>query len=508
MLIKIFVALACNFLLHTALAQHKDGNSQTKPNIILLLTDDQTYTAIHALGNTEIITPNMDRLVRMGTSFTNAHNMGAWGGAVCVASRAMLISGRTVWHAKQITKSWQKGDSTDKTWGKLMEQGGYNTYMTGKWHVDAAPGKVFQVAKDVRPGMPGDHWNLLKMEKPTEEQIKNGDTKVKYIMPVGYNRPLHENDDSWTPYDTTMGGYWKGGKHWSLVLRDDAIGFIETVAKKEDPFFMYIASNAPHDPRQSPKEYLDKYPLENISLPKSWLPEYPYKDAIDNGPALRDEALAPFPRTEYAIKTHIREYYASITYLDEQIGDILDALEKSGKMDNTFIFFTSDHGLAIGRHGLLGKQSLFEHSVKPPLIIAGPGIPKNKIIDAPVYMQDIMATSLEVAGIPKPGYAEFHSLMDLAKGKTTQSSYPAIYGSYMNVERSIYTGDYKLILYPNIKKTLLFNLKNDPEEMYDLAGNPAYRKKVASLFLELINLQKSLDDTLDLNAWYKELTTQ
>lgn len=499
---KIILFFFCLFLSQFVFCQ----SNSSKPNIVFIITDDQTYTAIHALGNKEIITPNMDRLVRMGTSFTNAHNMGAWHGAVCVASRAMLLSGRTVWHAKQITAHWAKGDSTEKTWGKLMQDAGYTTYMTGKWHVDADPQKVFNVVKDVKPGMADDLWHLMTTEKPTEEEIKQGKTAIKYHMPVGYNRPLNENDHSWNAYDTSLGGYWRGGKHWSLVLKDDALDFITAVQNKPEPFFMYIASNAPHDPRQAPKEYLDKYPLQNITLPKSWLPQYPYMNAIDNDPSLRDEALAPFPRTAYAIKTHIQEYYASITYLDEQIGIILDALEKSRKMDNTYIFFTSDHGLAMGRHGLMGKQSLFEHSVKPPLIIAGPGIPKNKIVNEAVYMQDVMATALDVAGIKKPVYIEFNSLLPLAKGTAQKSKYAAIYGSYMNVERSIHKGDYKLILYPKIKKVLLFNLKTDPEEMIDLSGNPVNRKIVLRLFLDLLYLQKSLDDTLDLKGWYQQLT--
>ncbi|MFT3704746.1 MAG: sulfatase-like hydrolase/transferase [Agriterribacter sp.] len=480
---------------------------QSKPNIVFIITDDQTYTAIHALGNKEIITPNIDKLVKMGTSFTNAHNMGAWHGAVCVASRAMLLSGRTVWRAKDITASWAKGDSIEKTWGQLMQQGGYTTYMTGKWHVDASPEKVFNVVKDVKPGMAEDYWHLMTVDTPSTEEIKQGKT-IQYHMPVGYNRPLNEDDHSWSPYDTSFGGYWQGGKHWSLVLKDDALSFIETAKKKDEPFFMYIASNAPHDPRQAPKEYLEQYDLNNITLPKSWLPEYPYKDAIDNGPSLRDEALAPFPRTAFAIKTHIREYYASITYLDEQIGAILHALEQSGKMNNTYIFFTSDHGLAMGRHGLMGKQSLYEHSVKPPLILVGPGIPANKIITTPVYMQDVMATALDVAGIAKPPYIEFHSLMNLAKGNSRQSPYTYIYGSYMNVERSIYKGDYKLILYPAIKKMLLFNLRADPEEMTDLSGSTQNKKLITILFNNLLHLQHSLGDQLDLTGWYKSLNNK
>ena len=159
-------------------------------------------------------------------------------------------------------------------------------------------------------------------------------------------------------------------------------------------------------------------------MPENWLPEYPFKDAIGNPKTLRDEALAPFPRTPYAIKTHIKEYYAIISHLDEQIGKILDSLEASGKADNTYIFFTSDHGLSVGKHGLLGKQSMFDHSIRVPLIMTGPDIPQGKRIDHEVYLQDIMATTLELGDIPPPQSIEFKSFLNLVKGKDNKPLYP------------------------------------------------------------------------------------
>lgn len=469
--------------------------TEPPPNIVLIFTDDQTYTAVEALGNQEIETPNLNRLVRNGTTFTHAYNMGGWNGAICVASRSMMISGRTVWRANQFIDSWQQGDSLalTQTWGRLMEQAGYNTYMTGKWHVVAPADSVFQTVRHIRPGMPGDFRSEGSFDSPE-------------TMPLGYNRPKNEQDNSWSPYDTAMGGFWEGGTHWSEVLKDDALDFIDDAVAQPDPFFMYLAFNAPHDPRQSPQEFVDRYPLDSISLPESFMPRYPFEESIGLGPQLRDEALAPFPRTEYATKVHMQEYYAIVTHLDQQIGEILDALETSGKMDNTYIFFTADHGLSVGRHGLLGKQNMYDHSVRVPMMLVGPNIPAERKVETDVYLQDVMATSLELAGIEKPDYVEFNSLLGLAKGEIKQSSYDAIYGGYINYQRMIRKDGMKLIVYPQADEVLLYNLAEDPKELNDLSDDPAYSDKISSLFESLLDLQQQFDDTLDLEPMYRELT--
>ncbi|WP_422080430.1 sulfatase-like hydrolase/transferase [Ulvibacterium sp.] len=468
-----------------------------KPNIVFIFADDMTYSALRALGNDEVETPNLDRLARNGTSFTHAFNMGGWNGAICVASRSMIISGRSIWDAQKMATNWSQGSELEKTWGRLMEKSGYETYMTGKWHVKAPADSVFQNVVHVRPGMPRDSWSHQGTIPIINEMLNSGSSESE-IRTIGYNRPLNENDTLWSPTDKKYGGFWQGGKHWSEVLKDDALGFLDKAGKSNQPFFMYLAFNAPHDPRQAPQEYLDKYPLENISVPKSFLPEYPFKDGIGNGPDLRDEALAPFPRTEYAVKKHIQEYYALITHLDDQIGQILEGLEATGKGDNTYIIFTADHGLSVGRHGLLGKQSQFDHSVRAPFIIAGPNIPKAKKVEADIYLQDAMATSLDLAGIEKPPYVFFNSVLPLLSEKK-ENQYPSIYGSYVDTQRMIRKEGFKLMVYPKLNKILLFDLRNDPEEMNDISEDEAYKEKVDELFRELLKLQKEMKDTLNLS---------
>jgi len=497
------IVLVSLIIAFAACKTEKKIKENKKPNVVFIFADDMTYSAINALGNKEIETPNLNRLVHQGTTFTNAYNMGAWNGAICAASRAMIISGRSVWNVNKFRQGWKKNEGLDQTWGKLMEGNGYDTYMTGKWHVDAKADSVFKNVVHIRPGMPGDAWKHNKMVAKFKA-IKGTNTDPATLMPMGYNRPLSENDTIWSPTDTKRGGFWQGGKHWSEVLKDDALKFIDKAEKSDNPFFMYLAFNAPHDPRQAPQEFLDKYPLDKISLPKSWMPEYTYKDDMGCGANLRDEALAPFPRTPYATKTHIREYYALISHLDVQIGKILDRLEATGKMDNTYIIFTADHGLAAGRHGLIGKQSQFDHSIRAPFMITGPSIPKGQKISEDIYLQDAMATSLELGGIQKPSYVFFNSILDLATGKQTKSHYDAIYNGYVNLQRMIRKGGFKLIVYPKIEKILLYDMNNDPEEMKDLSNDEAYKSKVDNLFVDLMQLQKEMNDPLDISHIYKK----
>ncbi len=470
MLIRLLLTIVPCFawLLSASVCESAD-----KPNILFLFADDFTYEAISAFGYTDIETPNLDRLTKQGTTFTHAYNMGSWSGAVCVASRNMLLTGRSVWRAEAISKSTEDERKAGRLWPQLLKSVGYDTYMTGKWHIQANPELTFDVARHVRPGMPG-----------TRESA--------------YDRPKVGVTDTWSASDTSLGGFWVGGKHWSEVGADDAIDFIEMSKGKPNPFFMYIAFNAPHDPRQSPQAFLDKYPVNRIKLPASFLKEYPYKDAIGCGPDLRDEKLAPFPRTEHSIQVHRREYYALITHLDQQIGRILESLEKSGKADNTYIFFTADHGLAVGNHGLVGKQNMYDHSIRVPFVVSGPSVKPNLKIAAPIYLQDVMATTLELAQVSKPSTTEFHSLLPLIRGETSVSKYDAVYGAYLQLQRCVIADEWKLIVYPTVGVTRLYDLKTDPQEMRDVASDPVNSDRKQKLFTQLQSLQVQLGDSLRL----------
>ncbi len=460
------------------------------PNFLFIIADDQAYNTVHALGNPYIKTPNMDRLARNGLTFTHAFNQGSWSGAVCVVSRAMLNSGRSIYRARHDIDSVQ-------LWGETMGNFGYVTFLTGKWHNgNHTAFKSFQQAKSIGKGM---------------FETKGG------VGGIGYARPAQAKM-SWQPYDTTLLGHWSpdvmdmvysdSGKvigepytvhqHTSELYADNTIAFLNRHAEVSSrPFFAYVSFNAPHDPRQSPQEFLDKYPLEDIQLPENYLPEHPF----DQGQryTLRDEILAPFPRTETVVKTHLQEYYAIITHMDQQIGRILDALEATGEIDNTYIIFTADHGLAVGSHGLMGKQNPYDHSIRVPLIINGPDIHSGMQNDKLVYLQSVFPTTLDLAGIPIPDHVEFQSLLPALNNEEFQGQ-DAIFGSYLDYQRLVRTSDYKLVLYPEVGEIQLFDMENDPLEMNNLAYNPVYRDTIQSLYSTLLELQQAVGDTLNLEG--------
>lgn len=453
-----------------------------KPNVLFIFADDFAYDCIAAMGNDQIKTPHLDKLVHGGTTFTHAYNMGSYSGAVCIASRMMLNSGRFVWTSQKLHNVAEKEREAGRWWSEYMKKAGYETYMTGKWHVRASAQKSFDHQVHERPGMPN--------------QTK-----------AGYDRPKADGTDTWDPTDAKFEGFWKGGKHWSEVIADDTEAFLKHAKKlpADKPFFMYIAFNAPHDPRQAPKKYQDMYPPASIKIPQPFVKQYPYGKAMQCPPGLRDERLAPHPRSEHGVRVNRSEYYAIITHLDDQVARIMAALEKSGKADNTIVVFTADHGLGCGHHGLMGKQNMYDHSVRVPFMVMGPGIEAGKKIDAGIYLQDIMPTTLEWAGMKdKPEHVDFKSLNPLLKDSKA-AHYDAIYGGYTSGQRAVTLDGYKLILYPKVPVARLYNLAKDPEETKDLAGDAASKPVIKKLFAKLLSLQKDVRDEMDLKSVYPDL---
>lgn len=428
------------------------------PNVLVLFSDDQRADTIAALGNPHIQTPHLDSLVRGGTAFTRAYCMGAMQGAVCVPSRAMLMSGRTLFRAKDNLQD-------QGTWPEAFTKAGYATFITGKWHNgDASVKRAFQAGKAVFLGGMG--WPY---ELPLKDLV--GGQLVN-------------------PRDS--------GEHSVKVFADCAAEFITARTKTQpaQPWLCYVAFNLPHDPRVAPEDFRKRYDDAKLPLPANFLPQHP----LDIGSMVgRDELLERWPRTPANVRRHLGDYYASITYLDAQIGRILAALDASGQRDRTLIVFASDSGLAIGSHGLFGKQSIYEHSMRAPLIFAGPGVPKAERRAAFAYLLDIFPTLGVMATIPAPDGSEGRSLAGVITGKESRVRDEVFLG-YTQTQRSLRDERWKLLRFPQINVTQLFDLQADPHEIKNLAAQPEHKERVATMLAKLEKAQATWGDTLPLTA--------
>jgi arylsulfatase A-like enzyme len=435
-----------------------------RPNVLVLVSDDQRFDTIRALGNEQIQTPHLDRLVERGASFTRAFIMGSTVPAVCVPSRAMLLTGRTLFHAV--------GDGQGAAirpglalWPEVMGKAGYTTFGVGKWHNGPATfARSFQGGAAIFFGGMTDQ------------------TKV----------PLHEFD--------LAGKYPAAGKrvverYSTEVFSDAAIEFLRG-HKGDRPFFLYVAFTSPHDPRTPPAEFARMYDPAQIPLPANFRSQH----AFDNGEMkVRDEQLAPWPRTPDVARRHIADYYGMISHLDAQIGRILGTLDETGHGRDTIVVFAGDNGLAVGQHGLMGKQNLYDHSVRVPLVMAGPGIPAGIRSDALCYLFDVFPTVCDLVGMAAPETVEGRSLAPALAGGTAAVR-DAVFAAYRDVQRMVRTERWKLIRYPQVNKTQLFDLAADPDEIHDLADDAAHAGRVKELTGRLREWQKQVGDRLPLEA--------
>lgn len=365
-------------------------------------------------------------------------------------------------------------------WGESLGGAGYDTFMVGKWHLP-------------EEGLQRSFKTLGPLTGGFLPSTTNGG--------AAYFRPAPGN--TWTPTNPKWGGHWLAQTgvvvHSSERIADAAIQFLESRATSNTtPFFMYVAFNAPHDPRQAPEEYQRMYPPHRLNVPPNFLPQHPF--LIEPDFRGRDEILAPYPRTREVIQTHLSEYYAILTHLDFQIGRILKALEDSGRANNTVICFTSDQGLAVGQHGLMGKQNLYDHSLRVPFILVGPGIRAGVRNDALIYMQSLFATTCDMAHIPIPSSVQFRSLMPLITGAKKELN-AAIYAAFTDRQRALRTRDWKLIRTPAVGTLQLFHISHDPWEKRNLAYDPRYIDVLRSLDEQLKRAMKEVQDPMSTETW-------
>jgi len=409
-----------------------------RPNILFIIVDDQSPFDLKVYDpKSSLQTSTIDRLAAEGMVFDGAYHMGSFSGAVCTPSRHMVMSGRTVWHLPISPGAAKNNRCPDhlelQTIPAVFNRAGYDTMRTCKIgnSYDAA-NKQFIIRKDASK--------------------RGGDDET--------------------------GSAWHG---------EQVLGYLNNRETQHDtdPFLIYFGFSHPHDTRDGKPELLAKYGAVNHTdqntlppanskapaLPINYLPQHPFHHGH---PDLRDEVAVSGVwknRDERTIRNELGREFACSENIDIQIERVLTKLAEMGELDNTYIFYTSDHGIAIGRHGLQGKQNLYQHTWRVPLIVRGPGIQAGTRVEGNVYLLDMLATLCDLAGVPVPDTNEGTSFKPVLDG-TTQSIRDVLYGVYNGGTkpgmRCVRKDDWKLIKYDvldgKVRETQLFNLKENPDE--------------------------------------------
>jgi arylsulfatase A-like enzyme len=408
-----------------------------RKNILFIIADDQSPFDLKAYDpKSRLDTPVIDRLARQGMVFDGAYHMGSWSGAVCTPSRHMVMSGRSVWHLpkkRQNGKLLAPADLEKYTLAAVFNRAGYDTMRTCK------KGNSYEAA----------------------------------------NRQFTVRHDS-----TKRGGTDQTGSGWHAeqVLRY----LTDREAQNDtDPFLIYFGFSHPHDTRDGKPELLKKYGAVNHTnpnelppanpmappLPVNYLPAHPFHHGHPN---LRDEVKVKGVwrnRDERTIRNELGREFACSENIDIQIGRVLKKLEAMGELDNTYVIYTADHGMAIGRHGLQGKQNLYQHTWRVPFIVAGPGIEPGTRALGNIYLLDVLSTLCDLAGIPIPESSEgisFKPILDGQKSQVRETLYGVYCGGTKPGMRCVRKGDWKLIKYDvldgKVRQTQLFNLAENPHE--------------------------------------------
>jgi arylsulfatase A-like enzyme len=456
--------LAVVWILAAAIVAQGEGASEKprRPNILFFFADDLRADTVGAFGGVDVHTPNIDALAARGTKLTQVYCMGSRHGAVCAPSRAMLMTGRILTRAPD-------NMAGIKTLPQYLRDVGYATFATGKWHNgNESLTRSFPDARSVFRGGMCDHFQV-----PLCDVV--GGEVVNKRKPAG---------------------------HSSEHFADAVIDFLKRHKSTggDQPFFAYVPFTSPHDPRDPPRQWMEK--LKDLPRPK--LPvNFRGQHGLNLGKAtmtVRDENLLGWPRDEALLLDQLEEYRALVAHQDAQVGRVLGELARAGFADDTLVVFTADHGLALGSHGLLGKQSLYEHSMRSPCVIAGPGVAAGASRDGLAYLLDLTATCLEAAGLTEVDGVDGRSLWPMLRGagEAGGNGREELLLIYAKTQRAMRFGDYKLIRFPQVDRSLFFNVREDPHELRDLSGDAALQELRASFEDRLRAAQRRCADPL---AW-------
>lgn len=366
---------------------------------------------------------------------------------LCVPSRAEILTGRA-----SVAGSPFRADDADKTdtWPRAMRQAGYHTWYVGKWHSAGRPSAAgYEETLALYSGGGGAYPLSFPVDYAGREVtgyrgwvLQTDDGRLFPALGVG----LTPDVDS--------------------VFADAAIAFLSR--RTDQPFFLQVNFTAPHDPLLLGPEDEAAYRSGDMPLPPNFLPRHPFDYGNIDG---RDERLLPSPRTPHEVRRDIAAYYAVVSRLDAQVGRVLAALDRSGRREDTLVIFASDHGLALGSHGLRGKQNMYEHTVGVPLVFAGPGVPAGETHAAQCYLRDLFPTICDLAGVPTPAGLDGRSLAPLLASHQDEV-HPFAVGYFADSQRMIRTDRWKYVWYPQAGREQLFDLVADPWEQADRSSDP------------------------------------
>lgn len=455
------------------------GAEGKRPNVVFIIADDQSPVDLKLYDPASALdTPHIAALAAEGMIFDGAYQMGSFSGAVCTPSRHMVMCGRTVWHLPNFPGAIQKGlcpeGLEENTLGAVFKRAGYDTMRTCK-QGNSYPGanKQFAVVHDA----------------------------------------------------TKRGGTDETGSAWHA---EQVLNYLKEreASKDHDPFLIYYGFSHPHDTRDGKPELLAKYGATNHkdkntlpaanpkqpALPINYLPAHPFPHGH---PGLRDEVAVSGVwenRDERTIRNELGREFACSENIDDQVGRVVAKLKEMGEYENTYVIYTADHGMAIGRHGLQGKQNLYEHTWRVPFVVKGPGIEAGKRVTGNIYLLDVLATLCDLTGVAAPESNEGTSFEPVLKGEK-DTVREVLYGVYCGGTkpgmRCVKKGDWKLIKYDvldgTVHETQLFNLKENPNEflaehgkddpkLVNLAGDPKYADKLAEMEGLLLAEMRRLND--------------
>ena len=453
-----------------------------RPNIVFILTDQQRIDTIAALGYDHMVTPNLDKLVKGGTVFRNMYVTAP----SCAPSRASLFSG-TYPHTNGV---FRNDEPWSYCWVSELNKAGYRCVNVGKMHTMPIEGNFGFHERHVVENKDRDHPTL-------PFYLDNWD---KAIHTRGAHKPSRVTYAKRPDYNDVLGAFvWEQDKdlHPDVFVGQTACWWLERYPGTE-PFFLQVGLPGPHPPYDPTQDALDLY--EDRDLPKPIQYDYitqpaPLRALRKNHLEQGHDAVVHLQNpTDEQLRRQRAHYYANVTMIDQQVGEIIDSLEKRGVLDNTVIIFTSDHGDCLNDHGHSQKWNMFEQSVHVPALIWWPQhVPAGKEVADLVSLFDFGPTILEYAGVAVPDWMEARSLADVLNDDR-QEPRERVFAEHSNdailtgtdFMTMIREGDWKLVHFVDCDEGQLFNLAKDPDERENLWDQPDQQAKKQDLIDQIL----------------------